>query len=133
MKGVRRAGNKNKLAPRYVGPFEILDRFGPVAYRLALPPVLERMHNVFHVPLLKKYVPDPDHIISYGSLQNTKRHVIHGRARANLRSQGETIEKQNYFFGQGFMEESTYRRSNLRAGRGDAEELSTLFPRYVEF
>jgi len=49
MKGVRRAGNKNKLAPIYVGPFKILDRIGPVAYRLALPPVLEMMHNIFHV------------------------------------------------------------------------------------
>ena len=62
-----------------------------------------------------------------------KRHIIHGIAGANLRSQGETIEKQNYFLGQGFMEESTYRRSNLGAGRGDAEELSTFISRYVEF
>ena len=68
-KGVRRTGSKNKLAPRYVGPFEILDRIGPVAYRLALPPALERMHNVFHVSQLRKYVPDPNHIISYGPLQ----------------------------------------------------------------
>jgi len=69
MKGVRHTGSKNKLAPRYVGPFEILDRIGPVAYRLALPPALERMHSVFHVSQLRKYVPDPDQIISYGSLQ----------------------------------------------------------------
>ena len=69
MKGVRRTGSKNKLAHRYVGPFEILDRIGPVAYRLALPPALERMHNVFHVSQLRKYVPDPDHIVSHGPLQ----------------------------------------------------------------
>ena len=69
MKGVRCTGSKNKLAPRYVGPFEILDRIGPVAYRLALPPALERMHNVFHVSQLRKYVPNPDHIVSYGPLQ----------------------------------------------------------------
>ena len=68
MKGVRRTYNKNKLASRYVRPFKILDRIGPVAYRLALPPVLERMHNVFHVSQLRKYIPDPDHIISYGPL-----------------------------------------------------------------
>jgi len=72
MKGVRRPGNKNKLVPRYVGPFEIFDRIGPVAYRLALPPVLERMRNVFHVSQLRKYVPNPDHIIFYGSLQIQK-------------------------------------------------------------
>jgi len=68
MKGVRRTGGKNKLAPRYVGPFEILDKIGPVAYRLALPPALERMHNVFHVSQLRKYVPDPSHVISYEPL-----------------------------------------------------------------
>jgi len=72
MKGVRRAGNKNKLAPRYVGPFEILNRIRLVAYRLALPPILERIHNVVHVSQLRKYIPDPDHIISYGPLQIQK-------------------------------------------------------------
>ena len=82
------------------------------------------MRNVFHVSQLRKYVPDPDHIISYGPLQ-----IQHGRVSANLRSQGETVEKQNYFFGQRFMKESTYRRSNLGVGKGDAEELSTFIPR----
>jgi hypothetical protein len=50
------------LAPRYCGPFEILDRVGPIAYRLALPPTVKE-HNVLHVSLLKKYVYDSNHII----------------------------------------------------------------------
>ena len=64
MKGVMRFGKKGKLSPRYTGPFEILERVGKVAYKLALPPELASMHNVFHVSMLKKYVPDPSHVLS---------------------------------------------------------------------
>ncbi|XP_027152088.1 uncharacterized protein LOC113752155 [Coffea eugenioides] len=58
-----RFGKSGKLSPRYVGPSEILDRVGPLAYRLALPPILSRIHNVFHVSQLRKYVLDPSHIL----------------------------------------------------------------------
>jgi hypothetical protein len=54
MKGVSRFGVKGKLAPRYIGPFPILERYGPVAYRLQLPETLSTVHNVFHVSQLKK-------------------------------------------------------------------------------
>ncbi|KAH9309002.1 hypothetical protein KI387_036913, partial [Taxus chinensis] len=47
-----------KLSPRYVGPFEIVEVINPVAYRLALPPALSQMHDVFHISLLKKYIAD---------------------------------------------------------------------------
>jgi hypothetical protein len=69
MKGVARFCKKKKLNPRYVGPFEILKRVGPVAYRLALPPSLAGVHDIFHVSMLRKYIPDPSHIIKYESLQ----------------------------------------------------------------
>ena len=52
-----------------MGPFEILERVGSVAYRLALRPALSRLHNVFHVSMLRRYVPDPSHILSYEPLQ----------------------------------------------------------------
>ncbi|GJV89679.1 reverse transcriptase domain-containing protein [Tanacetum coccineum] len=57
-KGVVRFGKKGKLAPRYVGPFEILERIGPVAYRLRLPEELSGVHDTFHVSTLKKCLAD---------------------------------------------------------------------------
>jgi hypothetical protein len=68
-KGVKRFGKTRKLAPRFVGLFEILERIGEVAYRLALPPQLSSIHNVFHVSMLRKYQPDPTHIIDWGELE----------------------------------------------------------------
>ncbi|KAL0556381.1 hypothetical protein IC582_004894 [Cucumis melo] len=69
MKGVLRFERKGKLSPRFVGPFEILERIGPVAYRLALPPSLSTVHDVFHVSMLRKYVPDPSHVVDYEPLE----------------------------------------------------------------
>ena len=59
----------SKLAPCFVGPFEILERIGPVAYRLALPPSLSRIHDVFHVSVLRQYVPDVTHVLDWDALQ----------------------------------------------------------------
>jgi hypothetical protein len=58
-----RFGKKGKLAPRYIGPFMIIERIGNVAYRLELPVELERIHNVFHVSMLRKYIPDDSHVL----------------------------------------------------------------------
>nr|GFD03799.1 putative nucleotidyltransferase, ribonuclease H [Tanacetum cinerariifolium] len=60
-RGVRRYGIKGKLSPRFIGPFEILDRVGKVSYRLALPPQLSHVHDVFHVSLLRGYKYHPLH------------------------------------------------------------------------
>ncbi|XP_021888296.1 uncharacterized protein LOC110807465, partial [Carica papaya] len=68
MKGLLRFGKKGKLSPRFIGPFEILEKVGVVAYRVALPPRYSGVHNVFHVSLLRKYRPDPNHILRYESL-----------------------------------------------------------------
>ncbi|XP_019178173.1 PREDICTED: uncharacterized protein LOC109173399 [Ipomoea nil] len=62
-RGVMRFGRKGKLSPRFIGPYEILERVGNLAYRLALPMEMERVHNVFHVSQLKKYVHDPTHVL----------------------------------------------------------------------
>nr|GEW90748.1 putative reverse transcriptase domain-containing protein [Tanacetum cinerariifolium] len=57
-KGVIRFGKKEKLAPRYIGPFEILERIGPVAYWFILPKELSEVHDTFHVSNLKKCLAD---------------------------------------------------------------------------
>ncbi|XP_043817392.1 uncharacterized protein LOC122725037, partial [Manihot esculenta] len=62
--GVIRFGKKGKLAPRYIGPFEVLQRVGNVSYKLDLPASMERIHPVFHVSLLRKYVSDPGKVLS---------------------------------------------------------------------
>ena len=71
-KGISRFGIRGKLNPRYVGSFEILERIGEVAYRLALPPSLAGVHNVFHVSMLKKYLPNPSHIVELEPVQARK-------------------------------------------------------------
>ncbi|CAH9134354.1 unnamed protein product [Cuscuta epithymum] len=62
-KGIIRFVSRGKLNPRYIGPFEILERIGAVAYRIKLTPELEKIHDVFHVSMLKKYIRDPSHIL----------------------------------------------------------------------
>ncbi|XP_021721508.1 uncharacterized protein LOC110689083 [Chenopodium quinoa] len=63
MKGVMRFGKKGKLSPKYIGPYEILQRIGKVAYRLALPMDLSKVHDVFHVSQLRRYILDKSHVL----------------------------------------------------------------------
>ena len=62
-KRVFRFQKRGKLNLRYICPFRIIERIGPVTYRLELPSELSRIHNVFHVSMLRKYVLDPSHIL----------------------------------------------------------------------
>ncbi|KAK8980910.1 hypothetical protein V6N11_048039 [Hibiscus sabdariffa] len=62
-KKVMRFGKKGKLSPRFIGPYENVERVGPVAYRLLLPPELERIHDVFHVSMLRRYRSDMSHVM----------------------------------------------------------------------
>jgi hypothetical protein len=63
MKGLKRFGVKGKLVPRYIGPFPILEKCGTVAYKLDLPPSLARVHDIFHMSQLKKYLKAPMDIV----------------------------------------------------------------------
>ncbi|KAL8134287.1 hypothetical protein AgCh_009360 [Apium graveolens] len=64
-KGVKRFGMKGKLSPRYVGPFDVMEKVGEVSYRVALPPQLSHVHNVFHVSVLRGYKYHPLHVVQY--------------------------------------------------------------------
>ena len=63
-KKVMRFGRNGKLSPRFIGPYEVIKKMGLVAYRLALPPKLENIHNIFHVSMLRRYRSDPSYVVS---------------------------------------------------------------------
>ena len=60
---------KGKLSLRFIGPYEVLERISPMAYRLALPPELAKLHNVFHVSMLRRYRSDESHILPVQDVQ----------------------------------------------------------------
>ena len=62
-RGVVKLGKREKLSSRFIGPFEILERIDTIAYRLALPPSMSGVHEVLHVSMLRKYTPDPAHVV----------------------------------------------------------------------
>ena len=69
-RGVVRFKKKGKLSPRFIGPFEILERVGIVAYRLALLPNMLGVHKVFHVSMLRRYTPNPAHVVDWGVIED---------------------------------------------------------------
>ena len=68
-RGVVRFCKRGKLSPRFIRPFEILERVGVVAYRLALQPSMSGVHEVFHVSMLRKYTPDPAHVVDWKQIE----------------------------------------------------------------
>ena len=58
-----RFGRKGKLSPRFIELYEVIEKVGPMAYRLALPPELEKIHNVFHISMVRRYRSNPSHVV----------------------------------------------------------------------
>ena len=73
---------KGKLSPRFIEPFEVIEKVGPMAYKLALPPELEKIHNVFHVSMLRGYRSDPSPVVSSETME----------LRPNLKYEEELVE-----------------------------------------
>ena len=57
------------MSPRYIGPHEVIERVGPLAYKLALPPELSQIHNIFHVSMLSRYRSDPMHVLRESEME----------------------------------------------------------------
>ena len=91
-KGVLRFGRRGKLRPGYIGPYKIIAIVGSVAYRLDLPLELSKVHNVFHVSMLRKYIPDPSHVLKEQSVQ-LKENLTYEETRADCRFQGTSVEE----------------------------------------
>ena len=72
MRGVMRFDRKEKLSPRYIGPYQIVRRIGKVAYELDLPSDLEAVHPVFHVSMLRKCIGDPSRVFPVDDIQVTE-------------------------------------------------------------
>ena len=66
---ILRFGKKGKLSLRFIGPYRVLKRVGPVAYQLELPPELDRIHDVFHVSMLRHYHSDPAHVLPVAEIE----------------------------------------------------------------
>ncbi|XP_071714507.1 uncharacterized protein [Rutidosis leptorrhynchoides] len=104
-KGVIRFGKRGKLSPRYVGPFEIIERIGPVAYRLKLPQELSGIHDAFHVSNLKKCLSDDSLVIPLEEIRiDNKLHLIEEPAEImdrevkRLKHSSIPIVKVNLFY-----------------------------------
>ena len=67
-KEVVKFGKQGKLSQRFIGPFEVLERVGMVAYRMELLLNLSGVHEVFHVSMLRKYTPNSTHVVDWGEL-----------------------------------------------------------------
>ena len=68
-KGVVRFGKRGKLSSRFIGPFEIFERVGTIAYQLALSPSMSGVHEVFHVSMLRRYTLDPGYVVDWGEIE----------------------------------------------------------------
>ena len=93
-RGVVRFGKREKLSLRFIGPFEILEKIGSVAYRLALPPNMSGVHVVFHVSMLQKYTPNPAHVVDWGRIEVDTDGTFEEGPVCNLDSRDQVLRRK---------------------------------------
>ena len=93
-RGVVRFGKRGKLAPRYIRPFEVLERMGIVAYWLAPPPSLSGVHEVFYISMLRKYTPNPAHVVNWGEITFDTDGTFEERLVRTLDSRDQVLQRK---------------------------------------
>ena len=117
-RGVVRFGKHGKLSLRFIGPFEILERVGIVAYRLTLPPSMSGVHKVFNVSMLRKYTPNPAHVVEWGQIEVDTDGTFEEGSVCNLDSRDQVLRHKTMrlvrvlwrHYG---VEESTWERKDM--------------------
>ena len=117
-RGVVRFGKRGKLLPRFIGPLEILERIGIVAYKLALPLSMSGVHEVFHVSMLRKYTPDPAHVVDWGKIEVDTDETFEEEPVCIVGSRGQVLRRKTVrlvrvlwrHYG---VEESTWEREDM--------------------
>ena len=107
-----RFGKNGKLSPRFIGPYEVIEKVGLVAYCLALPPELKKIHNVFYVSMLRRYRLDPPHIVSSETIE-LRPDLSYEEEPVEILAQSERITEQEDFASQSVVEKPQDRRSHL--------------------
>ena len=123
-KGIMRFGKKGKLSPRFIGPFEILERVGDLAYRLALPPNLSSVHNVFHVSMLRKYIFDSTHILSYDPLEIREDLTYEEQPERILQREKKVLQRKSIAFVKVLWKNHTLREATWEC----EEEMRVKYP-----
>ncbi|XP_074293288.1 uncharacterized protein LOC141620269 [Silene latifolia] len=94
MKDIKRFGIKGKLSTKYFEPYEVLKRVGEVAYRLALPPNLSKVHDVFHLSQLRHYCSDPSHVLQANDIEVEPNLIYEERPVRILERQEERLRNK---------------------------------------
>ena len=119
-----RFGKKGKLSPRFIGSYEVIEKVGLVAYRLALPPDLEKIHNVFHVLILRRYRSDPSHIVSLETIELRPNLTYEKGASGDFGSRSQRAAEQANPTSQSVVEKPQDRGSHVGKQRSYAASIS---------